>query len=122
MGEPYREGHEYVVCDECGSHILIDVETRRLGFDPDDDLPEKWIGFTCDNDECEADCSALIANPYLEPQPLVFAGETGEDACRPSIANEADMAASAAAAQTAVDVFAFLGGRDQCPAPRPRTR
>jgi hypothetical protein len=69
MSEPYREGHEYVVCDECDSHILIELETRRLGFDPDGDVPEKWIGFTCDNDECEADCSALIANPYLEPKP-----------------------------------------------------
>lgn len=49
MSEPYREGHEYVVCPECKSHFEL--------------LPEFWVdapagdaSFTCDNWECEADC------------------------------------------------------------------
>lgn len=70
MSDKHREGHEYVVCDECGSEILIDTETRRRLFDPDDEHESTtWVGFTCDNDECEADCSALVCNPYTEATP-----------------------------------------------------
>ena len=53
MPEPYREGHEYVVCPECKSHFEL--------------LPEFWVdapagdaSFTCDNWECEADFVAPV--------------------------------------------------------------
>lgn len=44
MSEPYREGHEYVVCPECKSHILVSVEERRdrceFSMPYDDEDPE----------------------------------------------------------------------------------
>lgn len=64
----YRETIEYVVCDECGSHILIDQETREREFDPGDtDLKAKFWSLTCDNDECEADLMLEVRNPYYQP-------------------------------------------------------
>lgn len=81
MSERYREGYEYVVCDECGSHFLLDSAYLHRMFDPEDpEVTERWLGFTCDNDECEADCSALVRNPYLDrPACPMLGGETGED-------------------------------------------
>jgi len=65
MGEPYRQGYEYVVCDECESEVLVDDDTARRLFDdePPADLPTMLWSFTCDNDDCEADFYAVVHNP-----------------------------------------------------------
>jgi hypothetical protein len=66
----YREGHEYFVCDECGSHNEVDPEVRAGEFDPD--LHEGSEGMfwsaTCDSDDCGADLSPFIYNPHYAPE------------------------------------------------------
>jgi hypothetical protein len=68
VSEPYREGHEYVVCEDCKSEILIDRETRERLFEDDED-ETAWIGFTCDWEPCSSEQSALVVNPHREAQP-----------------------------------------------------
>ncbi|MCH9637830.1 MAG: hypothetical protein K0U16_07800 [Gammaproteobacteria bacterium] len=73
MVDEYREGHEYVVCTECGSHILLDDEGGWLSDmwdgdpppedDEDDDWPEQVILFTCDWEPCLADFPAAVKRP-----------------------------------------------------------
>jgi len=59
-----REGIDFVVCDECRSHIELAVEWLEPYFedmylDDDDDDPVV-IEFTCDNWECESDFAAEV--------------------------------------------------------------
>jgi len=61
-----RPGLDYIVCDCCGSQI----ELTQDAFDHFEEWPEAqgaWLGFTCDNDECQAAVTAWVLNP--EPMP-----------------------------------------------------
>ena len=71
----YREGHDYVVCTECRSHVLIDEDRRSTWFeDSDADENDVIIGFTCDWDPCLADFSAVVCRPERElPEGLIVA-------------------------------------------------
>jgi len=53
--DQYREGHKYVVCETCGSEILL---THRECYAPEEGTC--LVGFTCDNDDCEADFFAEV--------------------------------------------------------------
>lgn len=72
----YREGHEYVVCTECKSHILLDEESFWCNWDEDDFDGEDdiVIGFTCDWESCLSDFAARVYRPPKEfPEGLVVA-------------------------------------------------
>jgi hypothetical protein len=85
----YREGHEYVLCPECGSHILLDGRAEYLDHDFDED-PEtsRTESFGCDNDTCGASFCAVVhppePGPVWEPKPVthewttVFFGEKAD--------------------------------------------
>lgn len=53
---------DYVVCPECGSHIEIDDVTRERFDEMFDDIgvDGRWVCFTCDWWECEADFDAWV--------------------------------------------------------------
>jgi len=67
--EAYREGHEYVICEECGSHILLEDRATWLDhhFEDDPDT-SRTISFTCDWEPCEADFDAVVHPPVENPQ------------------------------------------------------
>lgn len=65
---PYREGHEYFVCDECQSHNEIDPGVRASEFEDRDDQEGMYWSATCDNDECGADLSPWVYNPGFSPE------------------------------------------------------
>lgn len=60
MNDLYREGYEYVICDECQSHILIEPESGWLEAFWEDGLEEVVISFTCDWEPCLADFWATV--------------------------------------------------------------
>jgi hypothetical protein len=61
----YREGYEYVVCEECGSEVQLDPAFIALVFDEEEKA--RWVGFTCDWEPCGADFSALVHSPASSP-------------------------------------------------------
>lgn len=68
MTDRYIEGVDYVVCDECGSHLLIDDDSRvrmdavleALG------VGERLESFTCDWWPCSSDVIAIVR---MSPRP-----------------------------------------------------
>jgi hypothetical protein len=72
---PHSEGHEYVVCPECASEILLEergeyIDRAYWGDEIDDaasgedvDAEAIVLGFTCDAWSCEADFDATVRPP-----------------------------------------------------------
>lgn len=61
----YEEGHEYVVCPECRSHILLCERESWLdpAWDGEADPAEMSCALTCDWEECLADFDAIVQPP-----------------------------------------------------------
>jgi DNA-directed RNA polymerase subunit RPC12/RpoP len=61
--EDYMEEHDYVVCQECGSHIML--EGRESWLDPQFDGCDtsRLFNFTCDWDACGKEFDALVQPP-----------------------------------------------------------
>lgn len=68
MTAQHREGHEYVVCPDCASEVLLDG--HEFATDPtwwDDmytsDVGQMWIEFVCDWEPCLATFAAVVFRP-----------------------------------------------------------
>lgn len=68
MTDRYIEGVDYVVCDECGSHLLIDDDSRvRMDANLEAiGVGERLESFTCDWWPCSSDVIAIVR---MSPRP-----------------------------------------------------
>jgi hypothetical protein len=71
------EGHSFVVCEHCGSHIDITDDLRRLVFDDGETRPAS-VSFACDWDECGEDFDALVY-PAVPPSTWLPPGASEPD-------------------------------------------
>lgn len=61
--DDYVEGHEYVVCQECGSHILLDGREEWLDPQFEELTAARLFDFTCDWDACGKEFAAMVHPP-----------------------------------------------------------
>ena len=62
----HREGIEYVVCPECGSHVLVHECIHEWAREGDEMFGERkplTVEIRCDNDECELEFWAEVSAP-----------------------------------------------------------
>lgn len=63
----YREGFEYIVCDECGSHIELTDAFFESTFGGEPEPATAFACIGCDNDEhCSNDFiqPGIVHNPW----------------------------------------------------------
>lgn len=66
--EDGREGVDYVVCPDCGSHVLLEPESGWLDeyfWGIDEDVERIDISFVCDWDPCGEDFTAEVHRDAL---------------------------------------------------------
>lgn len=74
MSEPYRDGIEYVVCEECGSHIYVERAWLDDVFEFDEPgdvhcFQQQTVPMECDWDPCGKEFDAVLKNPKRAGEP-----------------------------------------------------